>query len=60
MRFNCVANLHFGVPLVGKHPFTRSASKMSRLFVADEHRDNEKQFVLHADEKLTAFVELNL
>jgi hypothetical protein len=28
------------------------------IFVADAHRDNGKRFVVHADEKLTAFVEL--
>ena len=28
------------------------------MFVADAHRDNGKRFVVRADEKLTAFVEL--
>jgi hypothetical protein len=28
------------------------------IFVADAHRDNGKRFAVHADEKLTAFVEL--
>jgi hypothetical protein len=28
------------------------------LFVADAHRGDGKRFVVHADEKLTAFVEL--
>jgi hypothetical protein len=28
------------------------------LFVADAHRDDGKRFVVHADETLTAFVEL--
>jgi hypothetical protein len=28
------------------------------IFVADAHRDNGKRFVMRADEKLTAFVEL--
>ena len=28
------------------------------IFVADTHRGNGKRFVVHADEKLTAFVEL--
>jgi hypothetical protein len=28
------------------------------LFVADAHRDDGKRFVVHADEKLTAFLEL--
>ena len=29
------------------------------MFVADAHRDDGKRFVLRADEKLTAFPELN-
>jgi hypothetical protein len=28
------------------------------IFVADAHRDNGKRFVVHANEKLTAFLEL--
>jgi hypothetical protein len=28
------------------------------VWIADAHRDNGKRFVVHADEKLTAFVEL--
>jgi hypothetical protein len=28
------------------------------IFVVDAHRDDGKRFVVHADEKLTAFVEL--
>jgi hypothetical protein len=28
------------------------------IFVADAHRDDGKRFVVHADEKLMAFVEL--
>jgi hypothetical protein len=28
------------------------------MFVADAHRDDGKRCVVHADEKLTAFVEL--
>jgi len=28
------------------------------IWIADAHRDNEKRFVVHADEKLTAFIEL--
>ena len=28
------------------------------IFIADAHRDDGKRFVVHADEKLTAFVEL--
>jgi hypothetical protein len=30
------------------------------IWVADAHRDDGKRFVVHADEKLTAFVELEL
>jgi hypothetical protein len=28
------------------------------MFVADAHRDDRKRFVVRADEKLTAFMEL--
>jgi hypothetical protein len=28
------------------------------IWIADAHRDNEKRFVVHADEKLTAFLDL--
>jgi hypothetical protein len=28
------------------------------IWIADTHRDDGKRFVVHADEKLTAFVEL--
>jgi len=28
------------------------------IWIVDEHRDDGKRFVVHADEKLTAFVEL--
>jgi hypothetical protein len=28
------------------------------IWIVDAHRDNGKRFVVHADEKLTAFVEL--
>jgi hypothetical protein len=28
------------------------------IFVADAHRDDENRFVVRADEKLTAFIEL--
>ena len=30
------------------------------IFVADAHRDDGKRFVVHADEKLSAFVELEV
>jgi hypothetical protein len=29
-----------------------------RIWIADAHRDDGKRFVVHADEKLTAFLEL--
>ena len=29
-----------------------------RIWIADAHRDDGKRFVVHADEKLTAFVAL--
>lgn len=39
-------------------PFTRSAPKMSSLFVANAHRGDGKRFVGRANEELTAFLEL--
>ena len=33
-------------------------SKGQTIFVADAHRDDGRRFVVHADEKLSAFVEL--
>jgi hypothetical protein len=33
-------------------------SRVRTIFIADAHRDDGKRFVVHADEKLTAFVEL--
>jgi hypothetical protein len=30
------------------------------IWIADAHRDNGKRFVVHADKKLTAFIELEL
>jgi hypothetical protein len=34
------------------------ASNGRTIWIADAHRDDEKRFAVHADEKLTAFVEL--
>ncbi len=39
--------------------FNRSASRISRHFVADAHCDDGKRFVGAADEILTAFLELD-
>jgi hypothetical protein len=50
---------HFAELPVPKEPFTRSASKMSRYFVADAHCGDRKRLVVHANEKLTAFMELD-
>jgi hypothetical protein len=33
-------------------------SKGQTIFVADAHRDDGRRFIVHADDKLTAFVEL--
>jgi hypothetical protein len=33
-------------------------SKGRPIWIADAHRDDGKRFVVHADEKLTAFLEL--
>jgi hypothetical protein len=33
-------------------------AKGRTIWIADAHRGDEKRFVVHADEKLTAFLEL--
>jgi hypothetical protein len=33
-------------------------SNWQTIFVADAHRDDGKRFIVHADEKLSAFLEL--
>ena len=33
-------------------------AKGRTIWIADAHRDDGKRFIVHADEKLTAFVEL--
>jgi hypothetical protein len=33
-------------------------SRGRTIWIADAHRDDEKRFVVHAQEKLTAFLEL--
>jgi hypothetical protein len=33
-------------------------SRGRTIWIADAHRDDEKRFIVHADEKLSAFVEL--
>jgi hypothetical protein len=35
-------------------------SKRRTIWIADAHRDNGKRFVVRADEKLTAFLEVEL
>ena len=55
-----------GAPLVGACPDRApvainrcyAAPNSNRLCFADAHRGNGKRFVVHADEKLTAFLEL--
>ncbi len=37
---------------------TTALSRLVYEFDPDAHRDDEKRLVVHADEKLTAFVEL--
>jgi hypothetical protein len=37
-----------------------SDSRWANNFVADAHRDDGKRFVVRADEKLTAFMKLEL
>jgi hypothetical protein len=33
-------------------------SEWRKIWIADAHRDDGKRYVVHADEKLTAFLEL--
>ena len=44
--------------------FDRSVATVDRdgktIWIADAHRDDGKRLVVHADEKLTAFIELEL
>ncbi len=35
-------------------------SQGRRIWIADAHRDDGKRFVVHAEEKLAAFLELEL
>jgi hypothetical protein len=40
---------------------TRIAGELSNertIWIADAHRDDGKRFIVHADDKLTAFMEL--
>ena len=39
-------------------PRVRARAGGQTIFVADAHRDDGKRFVVRADEKLTAFMEL--
>ena len=52
--------LHFPRNPVPLQPFSGSSfdSAGRMLFTADAHRDNGKRFIVSADEKLTAFLEL--
>ena len=38
--------------------FQRLIQRANAIWIADAHRDDGKRFVVHADEKLTAFMEL--
>ena len=40
---------------VGKHPVLKTPQRCQDKFVADAHRDDERHFVVRADEKLTRF-----
>jgi hypothetical protein len=39
-------------------PGSQQSSNGRTFWIADAHRDDGKRFVVHADEKLTAFLEL--
>ena len=42
----------------GKAGFSAVDSERRTIWIADAHRDDGKRFVVHSDEKLTAFVKL--
>jgi len=55
----------FGVFLIGIVAAAQTPPDQSRqielqkaIWIADAHRDDGQRFVVHADEKLTAFMEL--
>jgi hypothetical protein len=55
MRFNYVANLIVNA----NHSIMSATAKLCVAdCVADAHRDDSQRFIVRADEKLTAFVEL--
>jgi hypothetical protein len=42
-------------PAPGKHPVLKTPQRCQDKFVADAHRDDQRRFVVRADEKLTRF-----
>jgi len=46
--------------LVGVGAGSQLSILRGTIWIADAHQDDGKRFVVHADEKLTAFVELEL
>jgi hypothetical protein len=59
-RMEVVACLWLGIALTAlASPATVGTEDNGRtIWIADAHRDDGKRFVVHADEKLTAFPEL--
>jgi len=47
--------LHIALAWAGSQPLTPWSEQ---IWIADAHRDDGKRFVVHADEILTAFLEL--
>jgi len=46
---------HFIPAPMGKHPVLKTRQRCQDKFVADAHRDDERRFVVRANEKLTRF-----
>ena len=49
---------HFGEFSVSNHLLHEARQRCRGIFVADAHRGDGKRYVLHSDDKLTAFLQL--
>jgi hypothetical protein len=56
MRFNRVKRFHCAS--LSKHVLSEARRQYQGSFVLEAHRDDGKRFIMRADEKLTAFMEL--
>ena len=57
MRLDLLASVrfHFIPAPMGKHPVLKTRQRCQDKFVPDAHRDDERRFVVRANEKLTRF-----